>query len=82
MNGATRITAGKYGRALSFDGLNDLVTAPDSASLDFTAGVTMEAWVFPTSVAGYKTVVMKEAPACTPGRCTARTAPASRTAGW
>ena len=62
VDGALSSTAGRFGRALSFDGVNDRVTAPDSASLDFTAGVTMEAWVYPTSLAGYKTVMLKEAP--------------------
>src|SRR5262245_59216846 len=35
VSGATRV-AGKYGNALSFDGVNDVVTVADSASLDLT----------------------------------------------
>ena len=62
-NGATWAAAGKYGGAISFDGVNDLVTIADSASLDLTTGMTLAAWVRP-SVTGwpYRTVVMKEQP--------------------
>jgi hypothetical protein len=38
-------TTGRYGNAISFDGVNDFVTAPDSASLDLTTTGTIEAWV-------------------------------------
>jgi hypothetical protein len=31
--------------AVAFDGVNDYMTVPDSASLDLTAGATVEAWV-------------------------------------
>ena len=62
ISGATRTPSGRAGAALTFDGVNDLVTVADSASLDFTEAVTLEAWVYPTTVAGYRTVVMKEAP--------------------
>ncbi|MDA0180325.1 LamG domain-containing protein [Solirubrobacter phytolaccae] len=60
VSGATRVTAGKFGGALSFDGVNDTVNIPDSASLDLTTGMTLEAWVKPTSTAGYRSVVFKE----------------------
>ncbi|MEQ1637904.1 MAG: LamG-like jellyroll fold domain-containing protein [Methylococcales bacterium] len=50
-----------YGKALKFDGLNDLVTVNDSASLDFTTGMTLEAWVLPENLTGFgKTVILKE----------------------
>jgi hypothetical protein len=38
---------GKYGEALSFDGSSTYVQIPDSSSLDVTAQVTVEAWVYP-----------------------------------
>jgi glucose/arabinose dehydrogenase/PKD repeat protein len=64
LSGATRTTAGRYGSALTFDGVNDWVTVPDSASLDLTNGVTMEAWVRPTALGStWRTVVIKEQPA-------------------
>ena len=34
--GAVRTTAGRFGSALTFDGVNDWVTVPDSASLDLS----------------------------------------------
>lgn len=38
---------GRYGEALSFDGSSTYVQIPDSSSLDVTANVTVEAWVYP-----------------------------------
>jgi hypothetical protein len=63
INGATRTAAGRYGAALSFDGINDWVTVADAASLDLTTRLTVEAWVFPTALNSWETVVLKEAPA-------------------
>jgi hypothetical protein len=60
ISGATRTTAGKFGSGLSFDGINDVVSVADNASLDLTNGMTLEAWVYPTSMSGAKTVVFKE----------------------
>lgn len=60
--GATRTAAGKYGGALSFNGVSDRVNINDSASLDLTAGMTIEAWVRPSSLSGWRTVILKEKP--------------------
>ena len=61
VSGATWITAGMYGKALSFDGVNDWVTVADANDLDLTNGMTLpEAWVRPAALTGWKTVVMKE----------------------
>ncbi len=54
-------TAGKYGSALTFDGVNDWVTVPDAASLDVTR-MTLEAWVRPTAVASWRSALLKERP--------------------
>ncbi len=51
-------TSGKFGNALSFDGATSLVTVNDSPSLDLTA-MTLEAWVFPTALGGWRDVVYK-----------------------
>jgi hypothetical protein len=47
-NGATN-SAGKVGQGFSLDGVNDRITAPDSATLDFGAGqdFSLEAWIKP-----------------------------------
>jgi glucose/arabinose dehydrogenase len=62
ISGATRTTAGKYGSALTFDGVNDIVNVPDANSLDLTTGMTLEAWVRPTAGGNWKTVLLKEQP--------------------
>jgi hypothetical protein len=61
VNGPARV-AGRYGQGLSFDGVNDLVTVADSALLDLTTGMTLSAWVRPTTTSGWRTVLLKEAP--------------------
>jgi glucose/arabinose dehydrogenase len=53
-------TAGKFGKALSFNGTNALVTVPDADSLDLTTGMTLEAWVNPTAAPAWGAVVAKE----------------------
>src|SRR5271166_6453297 len=62
---ATWSTAGKYGGALSFTGkLNSWVTVPNSSSLDLTTGMTLEAWVDPSSLSspdqGWSSAISKE----------------------
>jgi PKD repeat protein len=57
---AVRINTGKYGKALQFDGINDWVTVNDSATLDLTNAMTLEAWVYPQSLANGGTVLLKE----------------------
>ena len=53
--------AGKYGGALTFDGVNDIVNVPDATSLDLTTAMTLEAWVRPTALGNdWRTVLLKE----------------------
>jgi fibronectin type 3 domain-containing protein len=57
---ATWSTAGKYGDALSFNGTSSLVTIPDSTSLHLSSGMTLEAWVNPSTVnAAWRDVIYK-----------------------
>jgi chitodextrinase len=51
ISNATWTTAGKFGKALSFNGTNARVNVPDSASLHLTTGMTLEAWVRPSASA-------------------------------
>jgi glucose/arabinose dehydrogenase/PKD repeat protein len=60
LNGATGTATGRFGRALSFDGVNDRVDVPDAASLDLASGMTLEAWVRPTTNSGWRTALLKE----------------------
>jgi hypothetical protein len=57
----TRVAVGKIGRALSFDG-GDSASVPDGAvtKLDLSTGMTLEAWVNPTSMNGWESVMYKE----------------------
>src|SRR5262249_41448197 len=47
---ANRVAAGKFGGALQFNGTSSVVTVPDSASLRLSSGMTLEAWVDPTTI--------------------------------
>ena len=60
VDGPERTGSGRFGRALSFDGDDDLVTVPDSASIDLTTGMTLEAWVKPEAATDWRTVIFKE----------------------
>jgi hypothetical protein len=60
LRGATWTTAGRYGRGLALDGIDDWVTVADAASLDLTRGMTLEAWVRPARLSGWRTVLLKE----------------------
>ncbi len=56
------MTGGKFNGALSFNGTNASVTVPDSATLDLTTGMTVEAWVRPSTGNTWQTAVAKEQP--------------------
>lgn len=61
VSGATWTTAGKYGKALSFNGVNALVVIPYSNSLNVNNAMTESAWVYPTaSKTGWTTVLHRE----------------------
>ncbi len=60
VSGATWTTAGKNKGALTFDGVDDWVTVADTASLDLSTGMTVEAWVRPAALGGWRTVAAKE----------------------
>jgi len=62
INGAVSISTGHSGKALKFNGSSNWVSVNDSASLDLTTGMTLEAWVYPLSQSnGGNTVILKEA---------------------
>jgi glucose/arabinose dehydrogenase len=61
LSGAAWTGTGKFGGALSFDGVNDWVTVNDTPSLDLTNGMTVEAWVQPRVLKGsWRAVTVKE----------------------
>lgn len=61
LSGAVRVNMKSFGKALKFNGVDNLVTVEDSASLDLTKGMTVMAWVHPTAwLSNWATVVFKE----------------------
>jgi hypothetical protein len=59
--GAAWTSAGRFGSALTFDGVDDLVTIADADSLDISS-MTVSAWVRPTELTKYRAVILKEGP--------------------
>jgi hypothetical protein len=53
-------TAGRFGGALSFNGEDSWVTVADAPDLHLAVGMTLEAWVRPTTIDGFESVVLKE----------------------
>ncbi|HEY7599738.1 MAG TPA: S8 family serine peptidase, partial [Candidatus Limnocylindrales bacterium] len=60
ISGATWTTQGRFDNALTFNGSNNMVTISDAPSLDLSAGMTLEAWVYPTQSGGWRSVLLKE----------------------
>ncbi|WP_433497692.1 LamG-like jellyroll fold domain-containing protein [Sphaerimonospora sp. CA-214678] len=56
----TRVSSGKFGNALSFNGTSSLVTVNDAPSLRLSTALTLSAWVRPTTVSNWRTIVMKD----------------------
>lgn len=57
----TTYSAGMVGQAFSFDGDGDYVSIPDSASLDITEAITIDAWIFRAD-AGSNQGLLKKGP--------------------
>jgi len=60
ITGATWTTQARYGKALSFNGVDNLVTMAAAPLLNLSTGMTIEAWVYPTMLAGSRSVAVKE----------------------
>ncbi len=62
VNSPTWQAAGRYGNAISFNGIDQSLTVPDPAnnSLDFTQSYTLSAWVNPSAIhTDYRAVMAK-----------------------
>ena len=62
IGGPARVTGGRFGGALSFDGTDDMVSVPHDTALNLNSGMTLEAWVRPSALGTIRSVVMKERP--------------------
>jgi fibronectin type 3 domain-containing protein len=61
ITGASWNTTGKYGSSLTFNGTSHVVLIPNSASLNLSSGMTLEAWVYPTtSQTGWRAIIQRE----------------------
>ena len=60
ISGAAWTSAGRYGSALAFDGVDDWVTIRDAPELDLAYGMTLEAWIKPADTSFWRTVMMKD----------------------
>jgi hypothetical protein len=65
LTGATWASAGKFGKALSFNGTSNWVTVNDVSALHLTTTMTLEAWVNPTALSGgstngWRSVILKQ----------------------
>ena len=58
-NGPVWSTQGRFGNAITFDGVNDFVSVPDGASLDLAATGTIEAWVRLNAINRWNSVIAK-----------------------
>jgi uncharacterized repeat protein (TIGR03803 family) len=58
--GVTRAVDAQRGQILQFSGFGGMVSVPDADSLDLTTAITLEAWVKPSAISGWRTVVLKE----------------------
>jgi hypothetical protein len=62
LNGAAWTAAGRYGGAVAFDGINDMVRVANAGSLN-PAQVTVEAWVRPAASmagTGWRNILLKQ----------------------
>jgi len=57
--GATTGVAGKFGNALSFDGVDDYVSILHSTSLDISSVITVEAWVKADTLGSQNAIIRK-----------------------
>src|SRR4051812_19649231 len=60
INNAVWNSAGKYGWGLSFDGATSRINIPDATSLHLTTGMTLEAWVKPSTLSSWNAILIKE----------------------
>jgi len=49
ISGASWTTQGRFGKALDFDGVDDVVVVPGAAALNPGLAMTLSAWVYPTT---------------------------------
>ena len=66
--GATASSAGKLNNAFTFDGVDDYVNIPTSASLNTTSSFTYATWIKPVSIANTPVIMSKASGGAGPNR--------------
>jgi VanZ family protein len=61
VQGATTVDHGRHGRALSFDGIDDVVVVDPARDLNLRQAFTLEAWIFPLEQRSNEPVVIAHA---------------------
>jgi len=59
VQGGVGFAAGKVGQAFNFDGIASYIRIADTTNLRFTNALTIEAWIYPTSVGTWHNIVSK-----------------------
>ena len=60
VSNATWVPDGRFSGALSFNGQNASVIVADAADLDLSGAMTLEAWVKPSALGDWRTILLKE----------------------
>src|SRR5207344_548533 len=61
INGATWTSQGRFGAALTFNGVSNLVQIPTSTSLNVSSAMTLEAWIYPTAAqSDWRTIMQRK----------------------
>ena len=60
ISGAAWTPLGRFGGALTFNGGNGWMTVNATSLLSLTTGMTLEAWILPSSTTGVRDVIIKE----------------------
>jgi glycopeptide antibiotics resistance protein len=61
VRGATWTDHGRFGGALTFDGVGSVVEIPHRPSLDLSDAMTLEAWIYPMAAQkGWRAIIQKE----------------------
>jgi Ca2+-binding RTX toxin-like protein len=83
-NGTTWSSSGKFGSAVHFDGVDDLITVPNSSDLNPNKNFTFEAWVKPEDSTLWNAYLSKQGAweMIGEGDHTAPKAEVAREAGW
>ena len=62
ISGGATLDAGLHGSAARFNGVDGLISIADADTLDLSTAMTLEAWINPSTISGWRTALLKEIP--------------------